>query len=59
VFSLRLGDTTSSTGDQLLVVLGHSLLAPAVVAVDKYVQLTRQRRPSTEAVARSDVEVGA
>jgi Ca2+-transporting ATPase len=55
----RLLDTTSLTGDQWLVVIGLSLIAPAVVAIDKYVRLTRQRRTSEEAIARSDVVVGA
>jgi len=54
----RLLDTTSLTGDQWLVVIGLSLIAPAVVAVDKYVQLTRQRRTTKEAIARTDVAVG-
>jgi Ca2+-transporting ATPase len=39
----RLLDTTSLSGSQWLVVLGLSLLAPAVVAIDKVVQL-RQRQ---------------
>lgn len=55
----RLLDTTSLSGDQWLVVIGLSLIAPAVVAIDKYVQLSRQRRPATEAIARTDVAVGA
>jgi Ca2+-transporting ATPase len=55
----RLLDTTSLSGDQWLVVIGLSLIAPAVVAVDKFVQLTRRRRASNEAIARSDVAVGA
>ena len=55
----RLLDTTSLTGDQWLVVLGLSLIAPAVVAIDKYVQLSRQRRPSTAAGARTADAVGA
>jgi P-type Ca2+ transporter type 2C len=55
----RLLDTTSLTGDQWLVVIGLSLIAPAVVAVDKFVQLTRQRRTSKEAMARSEVAVSA
>jgi P-type Ca2+ transporter type 2C len=37
----RLLDTTSLSGDQWLVVLGLSLVAPAVVAVDKAIQLSR------------------
>ncbi len=41
-------DTQSLTGRQWLVVLALSLLAPAVVGVDKAIQLSRQRkaRPS-------------
>ena len=35
---------TSLTGGQWLVVLGLSLIAPAVVAVDKFIQLTRHSR---------------
>jgi P-type Ca2+ transporter type 2C len=43
-------DTESLDGRQWLVVLGLSLLAPAVVAVDKAIQLSRQRkaRPSRQ-----------
>jgi len=44
----RLLDTTSLSGDQWLVTLGLSLIAPAVVAVDKVVQMSRQRRSRTE-----------
>jgi Ca2+-transporting ATPase len=39
----RLLDTTSLSGRQWIVVLALSLLAPAVVAADKLVQLSRQR----------------
>ncbi|MEU4562709.1 cation-transporting P-type ATPase [Actinoplanes sp. NPDC023936] len=39
----RLLDTTSLSGDQWLVVIGLSLLAPAVVAVDKLVTTVRHR----------------
>ncbi len=39
----RLLDTVSLTGRQWLVVLALSLLAPAIVAVDKLIQLSRQR----------------
>ena len=42
----RLLDTTSLSGDQWGVVLLLSLLAPAVVAVDKVIQLRRQRNPA-------------
>jgi Ca2+-transporting ATPase len=41
----RLLDTTSLTGGQWLVVLGLSLIAPAVVAVDKAIQLSRHPEP--------------
>jgi len=37
-------DTTSLDGKQWVVVLALSLLAPAVVAVDKFMQLSRQRK---------------
>ena len=37
-------DTTSLDGRQWVVVLALSLLAPAVVAVDKFIQLARQRK---------------
>ncbi|MBG0567189.1 cation-translocating P-type ATPase [Actinoplanes aureus] len=40
----RLLDTTSLAGTQWLVVIGLSLLAPAVVAVDKVIQLSRQAK---------------
>jgi Ca2+-transporting ATPase len=36
-------DTTSLSGREWIVVLALSLLAPAVVAVDKIIQLSRQR----------------
>ena len=52
----RLLDTTSLTGGQWLVVLGLSLIAPAVVAVDKAIQLSRQATdrtgPNPETTAR-------
>ena len=48
----RLLDTTSLTGRQWIIVLALSLLAPAVVAVDKVIQLRRQgqapARPGAE-----------
>ena len=47
----RLLDTTSLTGDQWLVAIGLSLVAPAVVAVDKVVQLSRQRRQTRAGAA--------
>jgi Ca2+-transporting ATPase len=43
----RLLDTTSLSGRQWIVVLALSLLAPAVVAADKLIQLSRQRKAST------------
>jgi P-type Ca2+ transporter type 2C len=39
----RLLDTTSLSGREWVVVLALSLIAPAVVAVDKFLQLSRQR----------------
>ena len=52
----RLLDTTSLTGRQWLVVLGLSLIAPAVVAVDKAIQLSRHAKartgPNPETTAR-------
>ena len=39
----RLLDTTSLTGREWIIVLALSLPAPAVVAVDKILQLRRQR----------------
>jgi Ca2+-transporting ATPase len=43
----RLLDTVSLTGGQWSVVLALSLLAPAIVAIDKVVQLRRQRRAAS------------
>ena len=40
----RLLDTTSLTGREWIIVLALSLLAPAVVAVDKVIQLRRQSK---------------
>jgi Ca2+-transporting ATPase len=40
----RLLDTTSLSGRQWIIVLALSLLAPAVVAVDKAIQLSRQSK---------------
>src|SRR5580692_9897768 len=40
----RLLDTTSLSGRQWVVVLALSLIAPAVVAVDKFIQLRRQSK---------------
>jgi Ca2+-transporting ATPase len=44
----RLLDTTSLTRGQWLVVLALSLIAPAVVAADKFLQLRSQRRTDPE-----------
>jgi P-type Ca2+ transporter type 2C len=44
----RLLDTTSLSGRQWVVVLALSLLAPTVVAVDKFIQLRQQRRAQPE-----------
>jgi Ca2+-transporting ATPase len=41
----RLLDTTSLTGGEWGTVLGLSLIAPAIVGVDKAIQLRRQRMP--------------
>jgi P-type Ca2+ transporter type 2C len=53
-------DTTSLDGRQWVVVLALSLLAPAVVAVDKFIQLSRQRKaqatPSAEITASPQVK---
>jgi Ca2+-transporting ATPase len=43
----RLLDTTSLSGRQWVVVLALSLIAPAVVAVDKVLQISRQGKAST------------
>jgi Ca2+-transporting ATPase len=40
----RLLDTTSLSGREWVVVLALSLIAPAVVAVDKFIQLRRQSK---------------
>jgi P-type Ca2+ transporter type 2C len=45
----RLLDTTSLSGRQWVVVLALSLLAPAVVAIDKVIQLRRQNKTQAEA----------
>ena len=59
----RLLDTMSLTGRQWVVVLALSLLAPAFVAVDKAIQLRRQRnantKPSEEANAAPAVPASA
>jgi Ca2+-transporting ATPase len=43
----RLLDTTSLSGREGVIVLALSLLAPAVVGVDKAIQLSRQRKTAT------------
>jgi P-type Ca2+ transporter type 2C len=43
----RLLDTTSLSGRQWIIVLALSLLAPAAVAIDKILQLRRQRKAQT------------
>jgi P-type Ca2+ transporter type 2C len=45
----RLLDTTSLSGREWIIVLALSLLAPAVVAVDKVLQLSRQRKATASA----------
>jgi Ca2+-transporting ATPase len=47
----RLLDTTSLSGRQWVVVLALSLIAPAVVAVDKLLQLRSQNRALAKAEA--------
>jgi Ca2+-transporting ATPase len=47
----RLLDTTSLSGRQWVVVLALSLIAPAVVAVDKLIQLRSQNRALAKAEA--------
>ncbi|HEY7259946.1 MAG TPA: cation-transporting P-type ATPase [Trebonia sp.] len=49
----RLLDTTSLSGREWIVVIALSLLAPAVVAVDKFIQLSRQRQAPATANAES------
>ena len=45
----RLLDTMSLSGRQWVVVIALSLIAPAIVGVDKFIQLSRQRKASTTA----------
>ena len=47
----RLLDTTSLSGRQWVVVLALSLIAPAVVAVDKLIQLRSQNKALAKAEA--------
>ena len=54
----RLLDTTSLSGRQWIIVLALSLLAPAVVAVDKAIQLRRQSKaPATAGAELKAVQV--
>jgi P-type Ca2+ transporter type 2C len=53
----RLLDTTSLTGGEWGTVLGLSLIAPAIVGVDKAIQLRRQRSP-VGAVSQAATPVG-
>ena len=48
----RLLDTTSLSGREWIVVIALSLLAPAVVATDKLIQLSRQRKTPAPEAAR-------
>jgi Ca2+-transporting ATPase len=52
----RLLDTMSLSGRQWVVVLALSLLAPAVVGVDKAIQLSRQRK--TQATEGKELMAG-
>ena len=54
-------DTTSLDGRQWVVVLALSLLAPAVVAVDKFIQLSRQRQtgPTANAEVTASAQIKA
>jgi Ca2+-transporting ATPase len=51
----RLLDTTSLTGAQWLSVIALSLIAPALVAVDDVVQVTRQRRTGPQGPRQATV----
>ena len=52
----RLLDTTSLSGREWVVVLALSLIAPAVVAVDKFIQLRRQGKTTASASEKSKAE---
>jgi len=52
----RLLDTTSLSGREWIVVLALSLLAPAVVAVDKAIQLSRQGKASSTTAAEPQAQ---
>jgi P-type Ca2+ transporter type 2C len=58
----RLLDTTSLSGREWIIVLALSLLAPAVVAVDKVLQLRHQRNaqttPTAELTAGPAIQAG-
>jgi Ca2+-transporting ATPase len=55
----RLLDTTSLTGRQWVVVLALSLLAPAVVAADKIIQLRRQSKTGTSSAGEPEASGAA
>jgi len=57
----RLLDTMSLSGRQWVVVLALSLIAPAVVGVDKAIQLSRQRKASEgkQAIAEPALQASA
>ena len=55
----RLLDTVSLTGAQWVVVIGLSLVAPAFVAVDKAIQLTRHSRTGLGAAAEDTTRLRA
>jgi Ca2+-transporting ATPase len=52
----RLLDTTSLSGREWIVVLALSLLAPAVVAVDKAIQLSRQGKADATTAAEPQAQ---
>jgi P-type Ca2+ transporter type 2C len=52
----RLLDTTSLSGRQWVVVLALSLIAPAVVAADKVLQLRQQRKAQTTSAAKPAIQ---
>jgi magnesium-transporting ATPase (P-type) len=53
----RLLDTTSLTGREWIIVLALSLLAPAAVALDKVIQLSRQRKALAAESLQGDARV--
>jgi Ca2+-transporting ATPase len=52
----RLLDTTSLSGREWVIVLALSLIAPAVVAVDKFIQLRSQSKTTASASEQSKAE---